>query len=222
VTQARTANGARVALVTGATRGIGLATAQAFLDQGDRVVVWDVDTAALATAWGDAADGRVLTDAVDVADPDSCAAGTVRLLSEFGRLDVVVNNAALHAGMPWLGDCLDLDLAGWQRILGVNVLGTINVVRATVDALAERAGVVVNISSMAANGRLASSPYAVTKAALNGVTSSLADELGRRGIRVVGIAPGFVATDAVIKSIGMDRARTARRAVRDDNNGPAR
>lgn len=196
-----------VVLVTGAASGMGLATGRRFLEAGCRVVAWDVAAARLTDAWSDAAASEVLTDVVDVGDPAATDAGATRLLDAFGRLDVVVNNAALH-GAEWQVDCLTLSPERWRQIVDVNLLGPINVLRSCADALSAAKGVVVNISSMVAYGHGRSSPYAVTKTAVNGLTTSLAEELGRRGVRVVGVAPGFVATDTVVESVGPDRMAT--------------
>jgi 3-oxoacyl-[acyl-carrier protein] reductase len=197
----------RVVLVTGAASGMGLATGRRFLASGCRVAAWDIDSARLGQVWSDAAPSDVLTDAVDVGDPAATEAGATRLLAEFGRLDVVVNNAALH-GAEWQVDCLTLSPERWRKIVDVNLFGPINVLRSCADALAAASGVVVNISSMVAYGYGRSSPYSVTKTAVNGLTTSLADELGRRGVRVVGVAPGFVATDLIVEAVGPDGLAT--------------
>jgi NAD(P)-dependent dehydrogenase (short-subunit alcohol dehydrogenase family) len=194
----------RVILVTGAASGMGLATARRFHAAGCRVVVWDIDAVRLKDAWSDAPASEVLVDVVDISNATSTDAGATRLLEAFGRLDVVVNNAALHGG-DWQRDCLSLAPEEWQRIMGVNIFGTINVLRSCGDALSAAQGVVVNISSMVAYGHGPSSPYAVTKVAMNGLTMALADELGRRGVRVVGVAPGLVATDIIVEHLGPER-----------------
>jgi NAD(P)-dependent dehydrogenase (short-subunit alcohol dehydrogenase family) len=194
----------RVVLVTGAARGMGHATARRFLAAGDRVAVADIDAAALHAAWPDAAADRVLPVVLDVADPAGAAAGVAKVLGHFGRIDVLVNNAALH-GAGWTGPCLELAPEQWTRLLAVNILGIVNVTRAAARALSDSSGVVVNMSSMTAYGHGPSSGYAVTKAAVNGLTTSLAEELGRRGVRVVGVAPGFIATDTVLAALPPDR-----------------
>jgi NAD(P)-dependent dehydrogenase (short-subunit alcohol dehydrogenase family) len=194
----------RVAIVIGAAAGMGYATAHRFLDGGDRIAAWDVDGERLATAWTDADPDRVMTAAVDIADAEGVRDAVAAVLDRFGRVDVVVNNAALH-GADWTATCLSLTPERWRRLLDVNVLGVVNVTAAAADALAATSGVVVNISSMTAYGHGPSSGYAVTKAAVNGLTTSFAEELGRRGVRVIGVAPGFVATETVLQSLAPDR-----------------
>lgn len=194
----------RVILVTGAAGGMGLATARRFLAARCRLVAWDVDAARLNAVWRDASPDQVLVDVVDIGDPASTEAGAARALDVFGRLDVVVNNAGL-VGAEWQAGCLSLSPERWRRIVDVNLLGPVNVLRACADALSAARGVVVNISSIVAYGHGPSTPYAVTKVAVNGLTTSLADELGQRGVRVVGVAPGFVATETVVDLVGPER-----------------
>jgi len=197
-------DGSRVVLVTGAASGMGLVTSRRFLDSGDRVVAWDLDADGLKRAWEGACPERVLTATVDVAEPEATDAGIEQVLARFGRLDVVVNNAALH-GAGWTDSCLALPPERWRRLVDVNVLGVVNVARSAADALSAVAGVLINISSMTAYGHGPSSGYAVTKAAVNGLTTSLAEELGKRGVRVLGLAPGFVATHTVLDGMAPDR-----------------
>ena len=180
----------RVALITGAGMGMGLATGQRLLAAGYRIVANDIDRDALAAAWAAAPEDRVRSMVGEALD-------------HFGRLDVLVNNAALH-GSQWNGPCLAYDGAQWARLFEVNVLAVMTMVRATLDALTESQGVVVNLSSMVGYGQGAHGPYAVSKSAVNGLTTSLATELGPRGIRVVGVAPGFIATPFLLA--GMDPA----------------
>jgi 3-oxoacyl-[acyl-carrier protein] reductase len=193
----------RVALITGAGMGMGLATGQRLLEAGYRVVANDIDPAALSDAWGDAPADRVHQGVADVSDEDQVRSMVGAALNAFGRLDVLVNNAALH-GSRWNGPCLSYDGAQWARLFDVNVLALMTMVRATLDALTDSRGVVVNMSSMVGYGNGAHGPYAVSKSAVNGLTTSLATELGPRGIRVVGVAPGFVATPFLLA--GMDAA----------------
>jgi NAD(P)-dependent dehydrogenase (short-subunit alcohol dehydrogenase family) len=197
--------GPQVALVTGAAAGMGLVTARRFLAGGWRVAAWDIDEDALSKAWADAHADRALPRVVDVSDPEATDAGAAAVLRSFGRIDVVVNNAALH-GAAWNTPALQLSHERWRTLLDVNVLGIVNVCRSTAEALEASAGVVINISSMTGYGHGPSSAYSVTKYAVNGLTASLSDELGKRGVRVHGLAPGFIATETVLNSLGPRRA----------------
>jgi NAD(P)-dependent dehydrogenase (short-subunit alcohol dehydrogenase family) len=209
-----------VALVTGAGAGIGLATGRRLLAAGHRIVANDVDPAALAAAWGDESADRVVHAVADVSDADAVTAAVDAAVGRLGRLDAVVNNAALH-GAAWVGPCLDSTPEQWRRLLDVNVVGIVNVVRACADHLAASGGVVVNVSSMVAYGIGAGSGYAVTKAAVNGLTTSLASELGPRGIRVVGVAPGFISTPYLLSGMSEERQRAlVGQQVMDVHGGP--
>jgi 3-oxoacyl-[acyl-carrier protein] reductase len=210
----------RVALITGGAMGMGLATGQRLLEAGYRIVANDIDAVALADAWGSAPVDRVHQGVADVSDEDQVQSMVGEALEAFGRLDVVVNNAALH-GSRWNGPCLSYDGAEWARVFEVNVLAIMTMVRATVEALTQSRGVVVNMSSMVGYGNGAHGPYAVSKSAVNGLTTSLATELGPRGIRVVGVAPGFVATPFLLA--GMDpsvRDRLLGSQATDVQGGP--
>ena len=106
----------RVVLVTGAAAGMGLATARRFLAGGARVIVWDIDARALAAAWADVATDRAHRGVVDVADADDVHAALGDALQRLGRLDVVVNNAALH-GASWVQPCLTMSPDQWKRLV---------------------------------------------------------------------------------------------------------
>ena len=185
-----------MAIVTGAARGIGLAYAEAFAAEGASVVIADIDGAmaeATAKAIGDGAFGI----AVDIAEEASVQAMAEATVERFGGIDVLVNNAGLHLG-PY-NECIDLPVADWRRLLDVNVIGAVICARHCRAHLAARGGVILNQSSDSAY--LGAGGYSISKLALNGVTLTLAAELGGDGIRVLGIAPGMVASDAVLAGL---------------------
>src|SRR5260370_36753454 len=130
----------RVVLVTGAASGMGLVTSRQFLDSGDRVVAWDLDADGLKRAWGGARPERVLTATVDVAEPEATDAGIEQVLARFGRLDVVVNNAALH-GAGWTDSCLALPPERCARVVGANALGVGNLARSRARSPSARSAV---------------------------------------------------------------------------------
>jgi NAD(P)-dependent dehydrogenase (short-subunit alcohol dehydrogenase family) len=204
----------RSVLITGGARGIGLATAQAFLASGDRVWIADVDAerggAAAATlrATGDA---RFL--AMDVASTASVQAA-VAALGPDAVLDVVIGNAGI-VGPVRSAIATDED---WQHVLDVNLGGAIRLVRATFPLLVRsRAAAVVLVSSVTAHrGFPARLAYSASKAGLEAVARVLAVEWGGHGIRVNAIAPGFVLTEqaqAIIDAGGADPAERARRTA---------
>lgn len=203
-----TADG-RVVLVTGAAAGIGLAVVQHLVSEGHRVVAVDIDRTALDTAFACHDEDKVLRVTADISRVEDVERAVQAGVNHFGGLDALVNNAALH-GKAWGGPCLDYSQEDWLKIFGVNVFAIVSLVRAALPALARSGGVVVNMSSMVGYGHGHSSPYAVSKAAVNGLTMALSQEVGRQGVRVVGLAPGFIATPVVVS--GLDDAARARLA----------
>jgi NAD(P)-dependent dehydrogenase (short-subunit alcohol dehydrogenase family) len=183
-------------IVTGAGNGIGRAYATAFAGEGASVAVVDVDGGAAAAAAG-AIPGSIAVTA-DVADESAVAAMVATTVDRFGGVDVLVNNAGLHMGQYNLTSTLPLD--DWRRLFDVNVFGCVLCARQVRDPMAQRGGgVILNQSSN--SSYLGVGAYSVSKLALNGVTLSLAQELAADGIRVVGIAPGMVGSDAVLERL---------------------
>lgn len=181
----------RVVLVTGSSSGIGAACARAFAALGDTVVVNSRSSVAEGAAIGAEIGGSYLqADAATTGGADALVRQT---LDQYGRLDVLVNNAATTVKIPHA----DLDAATpevWLRLYEANVVGPFVLTRAAVPALRESHGCVVNVSSLAGIRPLGSSiPYAASKAALNHLTRLLAATLAPE-VRVNAVAPGFVET----------------------------
>jgi NAD(P)-dependent dehydrogenase (short-subunit alcohol dehydrogenase family) len=183
----------RVAIITGASRGIGLGIAQRFVDEGARVCVTARKPEPLAEAVAQLGGPEHAIAVPGRADDAEHWAQTLALVADaFGPADILVNNTGIN---PVYGPLATLDLAAARKILEVNVLSTLGWVQAIcASGLAERGGAIVNVSSV---GGLRSSPgiafYGVTKAALNHLTTNLAAELGP-SIRVNGVAPAVVKT----------------------------
>ncbi|QYK42103.1 MAG: SDR family oxidoreductase [Paracoccaceae bacterium] len=178
----------RTALVTGAARGIGLATARGFLRDGWTVAMVDIDAEELAIAAADA--GGVPVPA-DIADPDSVARAVQTILAATGRIDAVVNNA----GIADFGPIADHDFTRWRRVMAVNLDGTFLVSQACLPALKATRGAIVNIGSI--SGLRASTlrtAYGTSKAAVIHLTRQQAAELGEFGIRANCVCPGPVRT----------------------------
>src|SRR6266446_4786521 len=167
-------------LITGAARGIGLATAQLLASRGHWVVATDVS--ALSGLEG------IQAHVLDVTSDDSVA----RCLKEVGPLDAIVNNAGIGGAGPVEGYPLD----GFRQMFEINTLGALRVIQAVLPAWRKRgSGVIVNVSSI--SGRLSSplgAAYSASKFALEALTESLAFEVGHFGIRCVLIEPGNIAT----------------------------
>ena len=187
-------NPPKVAAVTGAARGIGLAIAQWFLGEGYRVALIDSDRATLeATEARFGAPDRVLAVHADVSDPPQVRAAVQRLHRHWGRIDALVNNAGVAVFKPILETTFD----DWSAVLATNLNGPFLCTQAVAPLmLAQGGGAVVNIASI--SGLRASTlrvAYGTSKAALMHLTRQQAVELGPRGIRVNAIAPGPVDTE---------------------------
>ncbi|HET7357244.1 MAG TPA: glucose 1-dehydrogenase [Nocardioidaceae bacterium] len=181
----------RVAVVTGAARGIGAGLVSAFADAGAAVLALDRDAAELAAAQESRHDRRVVTEAVDVTQWEDVAAAAQEARSRWGRLDVWVNCAGVFPQAP-LEEVTADHLAA---TFAVNVHGAVAGAQAAAQHLTHGSGAIINVSSIAATrprpGRLA---YGTSKAALEQATRCLAVELAPYGIRANAIAPGYIDT----------------------------
>jgi NAD(P)-dependent dehydrogenase (short-subunit alcohol dehydrogenase family) len=185
----------RVAVVTGAARGLGRDYARYFAADGAHVVLADLtaDTVTRVATELSTDGTHCIGAAVDVRDRASTNALADLVRTEFGRADYLVNNAGLWRQLA--GGLLDIDEDLWQQAWGVNVSGTLNATRAFVPLMREQGfGRVVNVSSMASHS--GGGAYAVTKMAVNSLTLALASEVGAFGITVNCIAPGISAFEA--------------------------
>jgi len=185
----------KVALVTGGARGIGRATALLFAREGAQLVVADRDQAgARETAATCAASGpEAMAIAVDVSSRAEVENMVRTALDRFGRIDVLVNNAGLLRD----ASLLKMDEQQWDDLLAVNLKGVFLVGQAVARAMVERKtpGVILNASSIVAlYGNFGQSNYVAAKAGVVGLTRVWARELGRKGIRVNAVTPGFIRT----------------------------
>ncbi len=184
---------AKVAVVTGAARGIGFATARKFLSEGWRVVLLDIDGDTLSGA-SDTINSpdNSISITCDVSDATQVAAAINDALLKFGRIDALVNNAGIAVFKPVMETSLD----EWSRVLAVNLNGPFICTQACVPAMLKNGGgSIVNITSI--SGVRASTlrvAYGTSKAALMHLTKQQAAELGNQGIRVNAVSPGPVDT----------------------------
>jgi 3-oxoacyl-[acyl-carrier protein] reductase len=183
----------QVALVTGGSRGIGFGIAQSLVAQGISVAITGRDEASLADAKRRlAAAGRVDTYNVDARDHAATASTVAAIVSAFGGLDIVVNNA----GVGRFVNIADMTPQQWAEVIDTNLTGVFNVCRAAVPELRRRGGgYIINISSLAGkNAFVGAGAYCASKAGLNAFGEVLMQEVRHDGIKVTTIAPGSVAT----------------------------
>lgn len=189
----------KVALVTGAARGIGLATAKRFLAEGWRVALLDIEAELLNGAVAAIGDpDHTLALACDVSDAKAVAAAMQTMSKRFGRLDALVNNAGIAVFAP----IMETSDADWSRILEVNLTGPFLCTKAAAPLMREQGGgAIVNITSISAvRASTLRSAYGTSKAGLAHLTKQLAVELASLGIRVNAVAPGPVET-AMAKAV---------------------
>jgi 3-oxoacyl-[acyl-carrier protein] reductase len=194
----------RVAIITGAGQGIGRAFAKAFATEGAIVIIAERNrergeavAAEIAAAGGQA---RAIT--TEVANPDSVAAMAKAVEAEFGRIDILINNAAIFSTLE-MRPFDQIPLEEWETVLRVNVTGAFLCARAVVGAMRRaRFGRIINMASGAVTlGRPNYLHYITSKAALDGMTRSLARELGPHGITVNAILPGATFTEVERKTV---------------------
>ena len=193
----------KVAIVTGAARGLGRAYAEALAREGASVLVADLNDGAETVAAIVANGGKAVATNVDVANADSCMAMAAVALDAFGRIDILVNNAALYAGLK--GARFEhLDEQQWDAAMSVNVKGTWLASRAVVQPMREAGGgSIINVSSLAAVfGLPYGLDYVASKAAVIGMTRGMARELGSDNIRVNAVAPSAVMTEGTEEFFG--------------------
>jgi 3-oxoacyl-[acyl-carrier protein] reductase len=184
----------KVALVTGASQGIGRDTAMALAEAGAKVAVAARNEEKLAALVGEivAAGGTALAVKMDVADAEQVKAGFKQVVEKFGRLDILVNNAAITRD----GLQMRMKIDDWETVLRTNLTGAhLCIQQALATMMRARAGRIINISSVVAqSGNAGQANYVAAKAGLIGLTKAIAIEMASRNITVNAVAPGFVET----------------------------
>jgi len=187
-------NGQRTAIVTGAARGIGAATAIRLAQDGNAVAVLDLDEASCAETVSaiTSAGGRAIAVAVDVSAPEQVERAVAQVTAELGVPTILVNNAGI------LRDNLifKMPVEDWDAVMSVHLRGAFLMTKAVqAHMTVAKYGRIINLSSTSALGNRGQVNYAAAKAGMQGFTKTLAIELGRYGVTANAVAPGFIATD---------------------------
>jgi NAD(P)-dependent dehydrogenase (short-subunit alcohol dehydrogenase family) len=182
----------RTALVTGGSRGIGLAVARALVKGGARVAITGTTEKGLSGATAELAAGdRVIGVKADVRSYSEVEAAMARVSERFGGLDILVNNAGVGGFAP----VADMAVGDWERVIDTNLTGVFHCCRAALPYLKRRGGWIINISSLSSKNPFPSgAAYCASKAALNAFSESLMQEVRYDGIRVAYVLPGSVNT----------------------------
>jgi len=202
----------KVSIITGGAQGIGKATAEKFLEEGAIVIIWDVDETKGTQFVNQAKEkGYSLKFMkVNVAKLEEVETAVKNIIDEFGRIDVLINNAGILRDAT----LLKMSAEQWQQVIDVNLTGVFNCTKAVAPFMIEKqSGKIVNATSVVGlYGNFGQTNYVAAKAGVIGMTKVWARELGRKGINVNAIAPGFIATEMVAsmpeKVINMMKEKT--------------
>lgn len=190
----------KTALITGASRGIGEATAREFADHGLNVVLTARSLAPMQKIADDinAAGGKALALACDVSNYAEVENSVAACIKSFGTLDILVNNAGVIDPIARIAES---EPDEWGKVIDINVKGVYHFIRAALPIMEKQgAGIIVNLSSGAATNALEGwSQYCVSKAAVLSLTTCVHKEYAEHGIRIMGLSPGTVATDMQVK-----------------------
>ena len=189
----------RVAVITGGADGIGRATAIRFAKEGSTVVIWDMneakgnETASEINTQG----GKAVFMKVNTANFAEVEEATKRVVAEFGKYEILINNA----GITRDSTLKKMTPESWQQVIDVNLTGVFYCAKCAAEVMTEQGwGRIVNASSVVAlYGNFGQTNYVATKAGLIGMTKTMARELGKKGVTVNAVAPGFILTDMVRK-----------------------
>lgn len=190
----------KIAIITGAARGLGAAYAKAFAAEGAQVCVSDVLDPSVTVAAIESDGGKAIGVIADVTDILACENLVTQTAEAFGGVDILVNNAALFVDIP-RRTFLDIDSDEWDKVMAVNVRGSFNCAKAVVPVMRDRgAGSIINISSSTAmKGIPFTLHYVTSKGAIIAMTRALAREVGGDNIRVNALAPGLTLSEAVVE-----------------------
>lgn len=185
----------KVIIVTGGANGIGKATTEGFLKRGSTVVCWDINQDMGDALLGEHAGAALEFQKVNVVNREEVQQAVAEVLAKYGRIDVLINNA----GITRDATLKKMTPEDWQRVIDVNLTGVFNCTQAVAETMSENgSGVILNAASVVGlYGNFGQTNYVATKSGVIGMTKVWARELGRKGIRVNAVAPGFIATEMV-------------------------
>lgn len=190
----------RVAVVTGGAQGIGLSVGRRFLESGAKLAIWDINATSLVRARAElgAMDGAVHTEKVDIADYASVEAAVAGTLRAMGRIDILINNAAIVGPNAILAE---YPLDAWRAVIDVDVNGTFHCCRAVIPVMTEQKyGRIVNVASIAGKeGNPNASAYSTAKAAVIAMTKSLGKEVAMHDIAVNCVTPAVARTPGAMQ-----------------------
>ncbi len=187
----------KVAVITGGAAGIGKASVEKFVSEGAKVAIWDINEVAgkeLVSQYP----GQTLFIKVDTSNPESVENATKATIDRLGTIDILINNA----GITRDATIRKMTHEQWDQVISVNLTGVFNCIKAVSPVMIEQgSGRIINTSSVVGlHGNFGQTNYAATKSGVIGMSKTLAKELGKYGITVNAVAPGFIATD-MVKSI---------------------
>lgn len=187
----------RVAIITGGAQGIGYETAAKFAHEGAKIVIWDVieEKGLAAAAELEKTGCTALFLKVDVTDINSTTAAAATVVEKFGKIDILINNA----GITRDSSLMKMTAEQWKQVIDVNLTGVFNCTKAVAPYMVEKkSGRIINTSSIVGlYGNFGQTNYVATKSGIIGMTKVWGRELGRKGITVNAVAPGFIATDMI-------------------------
>ena len=189
----------RIAVITGGADGIGRATAMRFAQEGAMVVIWDMneEKGKQTTAEINAAGGKASFLKVNTSNFAEVEAASKKVVEQYGKYEILINNAGITRDSTLKKMTPEL----WQQVIDVNLTGVFYCAKCAADIMTEQGwGRIVNASSVVAlYGNFGQTNYVATKAGLIGMTKTMARELGKKGVTVNAVAPGFILTDMVRK-----------------------
>lgn len=199
-------------IVTGAGKGIGKAIAKRFLEEeaaGVAILEWNLELAEATAKELDPTGEKVIAIRCNVADSDNVKEAVDAVMAKFGRVDALINNAGVTRDKIF-HKMTDDD---WYTVLNINLNGVYNLCKFVVPIMREQAsGSIVNISSTSIMGNPGQANYAATKAAMVGFTRTMAKELGRKGVRMNCISPGYIDTE-MMRAVGEERLNAMIRGI---------